>query len=126
MIVGEHGKLFFNRNKKNWVVKSNDQIDGFDWPDQSIPRAKDENNHTEWLDAIEGRIDQSESNFSLAGPMTETILLGVIAQRVPGTKLNWDAAKMEIVGRPDLKKYIQRDYRRGWGTETLGLSATGE
>lgn len=122
VIVGEHGKLFFNRNKKNWVLKSNYQIDGFDWPKQSIPRARGENSHTEWLDAIEGRIDQSASSFSLAGPMTETILLGVIAQRVPDTKLQWDASKMEIVGRPDLKKYIQRDYRRGWGIETLGLS----
>jgi hypothetical protein len=46
--------------------------------------------------------------------MTETILLGVIAQRAPDTKLEWDAASMEIKGRPDLKKYIQREYRDGW------------
>ena len=46
--------------------------------------------------------------------MTETILLGVLAQRQPDTKLQWDAEAMEIKGRPDLKKYIQREYRDSW------------
>ena len=68
----------------------------------------------EWFDAIEGRIGQSESNFSLAGPMTETILLGVIAQRTPGVRLKWDADSMQIKGHPDLQKQIRRPYRKGW------------
>jgi hypothetical protein len=46
--------------------------------------------------------------------MTETILLGVLAQRHPDTRLEWNAAEMEIKGRPELKKYIQREYRDGW------------
>ena len=114
VIVGESGKLFFNRNKKDWVLRTDYNIDGFEWPEATIPRATDQNNHTEWLDAIEGRIDQCESNFSLAGPMTETILLGVLAQRFPDTALEWNAEKMEVVGRPDLKQHIQREYRDGW------------
>lgn len=116
VVVGENGKLFFNRNKKDWVLKTDYNIDGFDWPKKSLPRATDQNNHTEWLDAIEGRIEQSESNFSLAGPMTEAILLGVIAQRVPDTKLEWDTERMEFVGRPELKKYVRREYQNGWSS----------
>jgi hypothetical protein len=42
------------------------------------------------------------------------VLLGVIAQRNSGQKLEWNSKKMEIKGRPDLKKLIQRDYRKGW------------
>ena len=114
VIVGEQGKLFFNRGSNTWVLKTSSHIDGFDWPAQTLPRATGQDNYREWLDAIEGKIDQGQSNFDLAGPMTETILLGVLAQREPDTKLDWNAEKMEVTGRPDLKKYIQREYRDGW------------
>jgi len=41
-------------------------------------------------------------------------LLGVLAQRFPETPLKWNAEQMQIEGRPELKKYIQRAYRDGW------------
>jgi hypothetical protein len=33
---------------------------------------------------------------------------------MPDMRLEWDAEKMEIKGRPDLQQYIQREYRNGW------------
>ncbi len=114
VIIGSAGKLFFHRGKQNWVLKpSRDEGELAAIP-QSVPRAPGQNNYAEWLAAIEGRIDQGESNFGLAGPMTETILLGVLAQRNPATTLAWDAEKMAVKGRPDLDKLIRRDYRDGW------------
>lgn len=114
VVIGTEGKLFFNRGKNNWQLDpERDERELASIP-QSLPRAPEQDNYLEWLSAIEGKIGQGESNFSLAGPMTETILLGVLAQRVPDTKLEWDAEKMEVKGRPELKKYIQRDYRDGW------------
>lgn len=114
VIVGEEGKLFFNRSRNNWVLKTSSHIDHFDWPDETLPRAEGQDNYREWFDAVTGKIEQGESNFSLAGPMTETILLGVLAQRQPDTKLEWNADKMEVTGRPDLQPMIQRKYRDGW------------
>jgi predicted dehydrogenase len=114
VIVGEKGKLFFNRSRNNWVVKPSSHLDGFDWPPVTIPRASDQDNYSEWLDAISGKSAKGESDFEHAGPFTETILLGVLAQRFPDTKLEWDAQKMEIKGRPDLQPYIKREYRKGW------------
>lgn len=114
VIIGTEGKMFFHRGRNNWMVKTSSKIDGFDWPEPSIQRAREQDNYVEWFDAVTGKIDQGASNFSHAGPFTETILLGVLAQRVPDTKLNWDAKKMEVKGRPELKKYIQREYRKGW------------
>lgn len=113
VIVGERGKLFFNRGGKKWVVKPSNLSDGFDSTAETIPRAGGDN-YGEWLHAIEGKIDQSQSYFGHSGPFTETILLGVLAQRVPDTELVWDPVNMEIKGRPDLRKYIQREYRNGW------------
>jgi predicted dehydrogenase len=114
VVIGEEGKLFFHRGNRNWVLQTSSKIDGFEWPAETIPRATGQNNYQDWLDAINGDIDQAASGFALAGPMTETILLGVLAQRVPDSTLEWDNTKMEVKGRPDLKQYIQREYRDGW------------
>lgn len=119
VIVGEHGKLFFNRGRgrNKWVLKTNDGIDGFDWPEQSVPRASGQDNYKEWMDAVTGKISQGESNFDLASQLTETVLLGVLAQRVPDTKLEWNAEQMKVEGRPELNQYIKREYRKGWEIE---------
>ena len=114
VIIGDQGKLFFNRSKNNWVLESGASIDGFDWPEQTIPRASGQNAYEEWKDAVAGKIDHAESHFAHSGPMTETILLGVIAQRVAGEKLSWNSKDMQIEGRPELSQWIKREYRDGW------------
>ena len=117
VVVGEHGKLFFNQGKDNWLVKPSNILDGFQWPDNSLPRAAEQNNYREFVDAITGKVDVGQSNFDYAGALTETILLGVLAQRVPDTVLKWDAAAMKVVGRPDLDQYIRPPYRAGWDVQ---------
>jgi predicted dehydrogenase len=114
VIIGDAGKLFFNRSRNSWVLESGASIDGFEWPEKSLPRARENDNYIEWMDAVRGEIDQSQSHFGHSGPMTEMILLGVIAQRNPDQKLVWDSQKMSIQGREDLSKLIRRDYRPGW------------
>ncbi len=118
VVIGEEGKLFFHRQRENWIVETSYKIDGFKWPEPTIHRAggpDDRNaNYVEWMDAIKGRVPDGLSGFHHAGPFTETVLLGVVAQRNPDKKLLWDAKKMEIKGRPDLKKLIKPDYRKGW------------
>lgn len=117
VIIGNEGKLFFHRQKNSWQLKPKHDEAALASIPQSLPRAPEQNNYREWLAAIAGKLDQAESNFALAGPLTETVLLGVIAQRVPDTTLHWDAEKMEVKGRPELKKFIHREYRDGWQLE---------
>ena len=57
------------------------------------------------------------SNFSVAGPMTEWILLGTIALRVEG-KLEWDSARMRITNNADANKYIKPFVKKGWTLKT--------
>ena len=114
-IVGDRGTLFFGYFVMDkWMVAPSSAMDGFDWPESSIPRARNGNPYAEWLDAIQGKIDHAEAYFGHSGPFTEAILLGVLAQRLPGEKLEWDSENLEVKGRPELKKWIQRDYREGW------------
>lgn len=114
VVVGENGKLIFNRTHGRWFVRSHNGIDGFDWPERSIARANDQDPYKEWYDAVTGKIDQAESHFGQAGPFTETVLLGVIAQQNPNETLEWDSNKMEIAGRPELDSVVKRKYSKGW------------
>ncbi|MFK7738625.1 MAG: Gfo/Idh/MocA family protein [Pirellulaceae bacterium] len=119
VIVGEHGKLFFDRHDDRWVLKVDGGIDGFDWPAERIPRAAGQNAYKEWYQAVVGEVETAQSNFSYAGPFTETVLLGVLAQRVPGEELRWNSDKLEVVGRPELSRLVKRDYRAGWSEVEL-------
>lgn len=53
-------------------------------------------------------------NFDYAGPMTETVLLGVLSLRAPGQKLEWDSENLKIKNKPELNQYVHIEYRKGW------------
>ena len=54
------------------------------------------------------------SDFSYSGPLTETVLLGVLAQRVPGRRLEWDGGSLKVKNLPELNRYVHKTYRKGW------------
>ena len=58
--------------------------------------------------------ERTESHFAQSGPMAEAILLGTVAIRVPGVKLDWDAENLKFPNYPDAEKYLSRKYREGW------------
>ena len=69
--------------------------------------------HREWLDACRGE-GTAMSNFSYSGPLTETVLLGVLSLRAPGQRLKWDGEKMKITNAPQLDQFVHKEYRKGW------------
>jgi hypothetical protein len=46
--------------------------------------------------------------------MTEAILLGTVAIRVPDTLLQWDSQKFNFPNFPDANKFLSRTYRKRW------------
>ncbi|MGQ9592167.1 MAG: Gfo/Idh/MocA family protein [Planctomycetota bacterium] len=52
-------------------------------------------------------------DFSYAGPLTETVLLGVVAYR-SGKKLEWDPFELKAPNCPEAGRFLRRDYRPGW------------
>ena len=69
--------------------------------------------YEEWLIACKGG-PRPVSNFDYAGPMTETVLLGVLALRSPGKRLLWDAAQFKVTNAPELDQHLHIEYRKGW------------
>ena len=56
----------------------------------------------------------TSDGFHYAGPLTETVLLGNIANRFPGQQLEWNASELRIPGHADAQKLVSRVYRKGW------------
>ena len=114
VVIGSRGKVWFNRSKDNWVVKPGNLVDGFDFPEPSIPRSRDEDPHKEFYDAIKaGDPTLPQSKFSHSGPFTEMVLLGNLAVRL-NKKVEWDTETLSSPNTPEAAKLIKREYREGW------------
>lgn len=88
-----------------------DEYAGKNAPAQKIPRVK--GHAWDWAEAIRsGR--QAGSHFGYGGPLTEIALLGLIALRYPGKKLNWDGAAMKFTNHTEANKHLRTEYRAGW------------
>jgi predicted dehydrogenase len=77
------------------------------------PKLPDRNHYHHFVDACLGG-ERTESHFAQTGPMTEAILLGTVAIRVPGEKLNWDHKALRITNNAGANRFLQRSYRQGW------------
>lgn len=66
-----------------------------------------------WIRAIKGE-EKASSPFSYASPLTETMLLGVVALRSPGEILRYDGDNMEFTSNSEMNQYLHREYRQGW------------
>ena len=78
-------------------------------------RDADQQMKKEWADAIKaGKPALASSNFDYAGRLTEAMLLGNIAVRFAGKKLEWDAAKLTFTNSADATKLVSKEYRKGW------------
>jgi predicted dehydrogenase len=77
------------------------------------PKMGGRNHYHHFLDAARGEAE-NESFFERTGPMTEAILLGTVATRVPDVELRWEAAGMRIPNSMEATKLLSRTYRKGW------------
>ena len=79
---------------------------------QRYPRSP--GHQKEWIAACKaGR--PAGSDFSYGGPLTEVALLGVIAMRFRGQKLEWDGPGMRFTNCPAANACLKPSFREGWG-----------
>jgi hypothetical protein len=58
------------------------------------------------------------TDFSYAGPLTESVIIGNVAARFPGETLTFDAKALEFRNQPEATKYLSREFRTGWNIKT--------
>lgn len=114
LFIGDKGFITTGTYGENTRLLPADRMKDYKFPTPVLRRAPSSNetgHHADWLDAIRTGIPAS-SNFSVAGPFTEWILLGTLALRFEG-KLEWDSEKMKT-SNPEANKLIKPIYRKGW------------
>ena len=88
---------------------------------EGVDRDNDPQMKKEWAEAIRaGKPELASSNFDYAGQLTETMLMGNIAVRFAGQKLEWDAAKLRFTNSDTATKLVSKEYRKGWEVPGLG------
>ena len=103
MVHGSHGGM-----PELWPHSLHEQA-------QAVPKTmtRSPGHYEEWLLACKGG-PRPVSNFDYAGPLTEIVLLGVLALRAPGRRLEWDGANLRVKNAPELDPLIHTEYRKGW------------
>ncbi len=65
-----------------------------------------------WVEACKGRAEAT-CPFDYAAPLTETLLLGVVALQA-GAPVRYDPRSMAIPNAPAAEQYLRRNYRGEW------------
>lgn len=113
LFIGETGKMllphignpqFFDNENKMQKVR--------------LPALPGINHYHQWADAAMGE-GKASANFSYAGKLTESLLLGCVANRFPDQELLWDAVNLKVTNLEEANKIVRRTYRKGFEVENL-------
>jgi predicted dehydrogenase len=80
-------------------------------PPESIERVLD--HHQDWLGACRGG-QPASSSFAYGGPLTEMVLLGVIAMRIKNMRLLWDAERKQFTNSEEANALVSPVFREPW------------
>ena len=111
-VYGDKGVIMYGSHGAGGVrIIPEEKMKEYKRPEQKIPRVP--GHHQDWLRAIR-QGGRAGSDFSYGGPLTELAMLGVIALKLPGTKLEWDAAATRFTNCDEANQYVNPPYRQGW------------
>ena len=111
MFVGDKGKIIGGFRTENPVLLPESKMKTY-LNGQEPAKEVIEGGEKHWINAFKTNT-QSPGSFLLAGPVTETILLGAVALRA-GKRVEYDAATMKITNDEAANKFLYREYRKGW------------
>ena len=111
LYVGSKGKMFHSSHGGMPHLLPETLLEQARVVPKSIERSP--GHYEEWYQAIKGG-KRPVDNFDYAGPMTETVLLGVLSLRSPGNRLEWDSDNLNVKNAPELNQFVHKEYRAGW------------
>ena len=110
LFVGEKGYMATDTYAESVHLLPRRRNDYYAMPPELLTRSP--GHYQDWIRAAKGG-SPSCSDFSVAGPFTEWILLGVLALRFEG-KLEWDHANMRVTNNEAANEFIKPTFRKGW------------
>ena len=110
VFLGDKGIITTGTYGANTRLLPVEKMKDYKFPAELLTRSP--GHYRDWIRACKGG-DPACSNFSVAAPFVEWMLLGVIALRVEG-KIEWDPVKMKITNNAEANKYLKPTFRKGW------------
>jgi predicted dehydrogenase len=112
VVIGDKGTIVYGSHGAGQVrLIPQSRMDAYKKPEKVIPRARE--HHQDWLQAIRTG-GKAGSDFSYGGPLTEIAMLGVVAIKMAGTRLEWDSRKTRFTNCAEANQYLNPPYRKGW------------
>ena len=111
VFIGDKGILTTGTYGEDTRLIPVGKMPDYDFPPELLTRSP--GHYHDWIRACKGG-DPACSNFNVAAPFVEWMLLGVIALRVEG-KIEYDAEKMRITNNEAANQYLRPGFRQGWG-----------
>ena len=110
LFVGDKGHMATcDRGEGVWLLPASRWAE-YKLPPQLLPRSV--SHQQDWVRACKGG-QPGCSNFDIAVPYIEWLILGAVALHVPNTKLMWDAKNMRF-NNEEANKYLRPFVRKGW------------
>jgi hypothetical protein len=111
LFKGSKGMLTAGVYGENPRLVPASRMQDFTPPPPTIPRVEG-SHEDDWIRAIKNGA-KAGADFAYAGPLTEVCLLGNVAKRM-GTKIEWDAADLEVTNLSEANQWVRTEYRDGW------------
>jgi predicted dehydrogenase len=114
VVYGDKGVIHYGSHGAGGVrIIPESAMKAYKQPEPKIPRVRG-GHGGDFIQAVrEGR--KAGSDFFLyGGPLTEIAMLGVVALKMPGTKLLWDGASAKFTNNAAANAYLNPPYRAGW------------
>jgi predicted dehydrogenase len=112
VVMGDKGTIVYGSHGAGHVrLIPQARMDAYQRPAKTIPRVRE--HHWDWLQAIHNGT-RAGSDFSYGGPLTELALLGVVAIKFAGTRLEWNSPAMRFANCPQANAFLNPTYRKGW------------
>jgi predicted dehydrogenase len=115
LFIGEKGMLTTGCYGENTRLVPASRMKDYKLPEPLLTRAPGrfpQAHYRDWIRACKGG-EPACSNFSVAGPFVQWMLLGVIAMHFEG-KLIWDAERGRFSSPTEANQYLKPRFRKGW------------
>jgi len=116
VFIGDKGIITTGTYGENTRLLPVEKMKDYRFPSPLLTRSP--GHYRDWIRACKGG-EPACSNFSIAGPFTEWIVMAVISLRVEG-KLEWDPVKLRFTNNNEANKYVKPLYRKGWAPNWKG------
>jgi hypothetical protein len=111
LYVGTKGTIMTGTHGASGIrIIPEEKMQEYERPPKTLPRSI--GHHQEWIQACKGG-EPAGSHFDYGGPLTEIVLLGVIAIRM-NQKLYWDTVNSRFTNSEEANQYLDKTYRKGW------------